>query len=229
MKRIFGGTRYANVTASLALIVALSGTAYAANSIRSGDIKNGQVKAADLATNSVRSSELAKKSVRSSEVKNKSLRAVDFKDGQIPAGPPGTPGQKGDKGARGPSDGFSTRSGTNVLGWVANTDQTVASLALPAGKFVVTGKVVANNNEAAARQVDCSLNLNTTVVDNLFGDAGLDVQGASTDDRVVMALTGAGTLSAPGTANLLCRANGATGNWIARSITAIQVATLNGG
>ena len=51
MKPIFGGNRYANVTSTLALVVALGGTgAYAANTIGSKDIGNGQVKSADLAT-----------------------------------------------------------------------------------------------------------------------------------------------------------------------------------
>ena len=49
------GGRYANVTSTLALIVALSGTAYAANTVRSGDIVNGQVKRADLAKDAVTS------------------------------------------------------------------------------------------------------------------------------------------------------------------------------
>ncbi len=127
------------------------------------------------------------------------------------------------------TDGFSARSGTNILAFVANTDQEVVSTGnLPAGKYLLTAKVIANNNEAVARQVDCSLRLGATEVDNLFGDAGLDIQGASTDDRVVVALTGAGTLAAAAPATVVCRTNGATGNWIARSITAIQVATLNG-
>lgn len=127
------------------------------------------------------------------------------------------------------SDGFSARSGTNILGFIANTDQEVVATGnLPAGKYLLTAKVVANNNEAVARQVDCSLRLGPTELDNLFGDAGLDIQGASTDDRVVIALTGGGTLAAAAPATVVCRTNGATGNWIARSITAIQVDTLNG-
>jgi len=137
-------------------------------------------------------------------------------------------GATGPAGPRGPSDGFSAQSGTNIQAFVANTDQTVATVALPAGKFVLTAKVVANNNEAAPRQVDCSLNLGATQVDDLFGDAGLDIQGASTDDRVVISLTGAGTLAAAGNATVVCRTNGPDGNWIARSITAIQVGTING-
>ena len=64
MKRIFGNGRYADVTATLALVVALGGTSYAA-------IK------------------LPKNSVTSATVKDRSLLKKDFKPGQLPAGEPG--------------------------------------------------------------------------------------------------------------------------------------------
>ncbi len=55
---------YANVTATLALVIALgTGSAYAANTIRSGDIVDGQVKRADLAASAVNSAKLTDNSV----------------------------------------------------------------------------------------------------------------------------------------------------------------------
>lgn len=55
---------YANVIATIALMLALGGTSYAAfklpaNSVKSGNIKNGQVKTQDLATHAVTSTKLA--------------------------------------------------------------------------------------------------------------------------------------------------------------------------
>jgi hypothetical protein len=82
---------YANVVATLALFVALGGSAYAAvelskNSVRTKHIAKGQVKAADLGRNAV----------TSAKVKNLSLLAADFKAGQLPAiGPKGDPGPPG--------------------------------------------------------------------------------------------------------------------------------------
>ena len=70
MKRIFGGSSYANVTATIALIVALGGTSYAA-------IK------------------LPKNSVTSATVKDRSLLKKDFKTGQLPAGKTGKQGPAG--------------------------------------------------------------------------------------------------------------------------------------
>jgi hypothetical protein len=80
------------VTSTLALVVALGGTgAYAAGTIGSKDIRNGQVKGADLARNAV----------SSSKVKDGSLRAKDLKAGELPAGPKGATGATGASGPAG--------------------------------------------------------------------------------------------------------------------------------
>ncbi len=63
MKRLFPTGRYANVTATLALIVALSGTSYAAVKISGKNITNN--------------------SISSIKIKNRSLLAADFKKGQL--------------------------------------------------------------------------------------------------------------------------------------------------
>jgi hypothetical protein len=77
---------------TLALVVALGGTgAYAANTIGSRDIRNGQVKNVDLAKNAV----------TSGSVRDGSLLAKDFKRGQLPARPAGAAGASGASGAEG--------------------------------------------------------------------------------------------------------------------------------
>ena len=54
MSRSPGRPTYANITSTLALVVALgTGGAYAAGKVTSKDIVDGQVKAADLHRNSV--------------------------------------------------------------------------------------------------------------------------------------------------------------------------------
>jgi hypothetical protein len=77
----------AMAVALLALFVALGGSSYAAvqlskDSVRSRNIKDGEVKRADLARNAVGSSQVA----------DGSLRAADFKAGQLSAGPRGAQG-----------------------------------------------------------------------------------------------------------------------------------------
>ncbi len=130
MKRIFGGTSYANVTATIALIVALGGTSYAA-------IK------------------LPKNSVTSATVKDRSLLKKDFKTGQLPAGKTGKqgpPGPAGTAGGSGAAGGAGTGVGLfNRAEAVENlvpgsADQPIQSLALPAGNWVVTAKFIAENS-----------------------------------------------------------------------------------
>jgi len=61
---------YANVCSTFALVIALgAGSAYAANTIRSGDIVDGQVKRADLAAGAVSSGKIADNTVRASDLR----------------------------------------------------------------------------------------------------------------------------------------------------------------
>ena len=85
---------YANVTATLALFVALSGSAYAA-------IK--------LPANSVGTAQIRDKAVTSPKVQDGSLLAADFKPGQLPAG------QRGPAGPAGPSGLAGGVSGLEVI------------------------------------------------------------------------------------------------------------------
>jgi hypothetical protein len=82
MGRLFGQGRYASVTATLALVIALGGTSYAAITITGKNVKDGSLKAADLGTGSV----------TSAKVRDGALLRKDFKQGQLPAGPQGPPG-----------------------------------------------------------------------------------------------------------------------------------------
>jgi hypothetical protein len=83
MGPLITGNRYAVVTSTIALVIALSGgTAYAAGLITSSDIANGGVKRADL----------HKGAVNSGKVADGSLRKGDFKPGQLPTGPTGPAG-----------------------------------------------------------------------------------------------------------------------------------------
>jgi hypothetical protein len=88
MRHIFKNGRYANVTATLALVLALTTSSYAALSITGKNVQNGSIKGADLGKNSI----------TSAKVKDRSLLRKDFKSGQLPAGARGQKGEKGDTG-----------------------------------------------------------------------------------------------------------------------------------
>ena len=96
---------FANVTASIALFVALGGTGYAAAKVRSRDIVNG----------AVTSSKLAGNSVTGAKVRNGSLAAADFAAGQLPPGPQGAPGPQGPAGAAGAAGAPGTARGYGVI------------------------------------------------------------------------------------------------------------------
>jgi hypothetical protein len=90
---------YANVTASVALFVALGGGAYAAATIKSGNVVDGSLTGVDVKNESIRSADVS------------GLRSTDFARGQLPAGktgltgPQGVQGLKGDQGIPGPIAG----------------------------------------------------------------------------------------------------------------------------
>jgi hypothetical protein len=86
VKNPFRGARYANVTATLALVVALGGTSYAVgtigtqdlkpNAVTSPKIKNGQVKAPDLKVGAVRSPQVKDDALTGADVLESSLGEV---------------------------------------------------------------------------------------------------------------------------------------------------------
>jgi hypothetical protein len=95
MSRSVRRPRYADVVGTLALVVAMSGTAYAAaslprdsvgarqvkdNAIRSAEIKDGQVGSTELAAGGVGPAQLAAGGVGSAQLQDGAATGVDVKD-----------------------------------------------------------------------------------------------------------------------------------------------------
>ncbi len=80
MKNPFSGARYANVAATLALVVALGGTGYAAATIGTGDIKNNAVTSAKIKNKNVKATDLRGNSVNSAKIKNNTVKDQDVAD-----------------------------------------------------------------------------------------------------------------------------------------------------
>ena len=76
-----------NMVAFVALFVAIimtgGGVAYAANTIRSSDIVDGQVKNQDLADNSVGTHKIQDGSVLGADIKDHSLSGADIKESTL--------------------------------------------------------------------------------------------------------------------------------------------------
>lgn len=224
---------YANVVSTLCLFVLLGGSAYAAVSLSRGSVKSRHI---------------ARNAVSSAKVKDGSLLRRDFRAGQVPAGEPGSQGPAGPAGAagtagapgaagmpgvtgsagppgatgpRGPSDAFfDSTNGSISLG---NAPTPVATLALPAGSHVITGRVAIFNNGAAA-DGDCSLTAGATEID----EAPFDLTANNGDVRQTsVTLHAARTLAAPTAVQLLCEEAGGDLFAFNRRLTAIRVETLD--
>ena len=108
---------YANVTATVALFIALGGTSYAVatGSIDSREIKNNTVGSKDLRNNNVRGKDIRNGTLGSLDVRNGGLLAEDFKAGELPAGERGGTGEQGPPG----------QDPTNLFAYV-NSEGTIA-------------------------------------------------------------------------------------------------------
>ena len=126
----------------MALFVALGGTALAAATIGSGNIRNDAVLSRHIKDGAVKNPDLGANSVGTGKVIDGSLLAQGFKAGQLPKGDKGDPclssdpackgpkgdkgnsclssdpackGPKGDTGARGPSDAFTNYGSVHTI------------------------------------------------------------------------------------------------------------------
>jgi hypothetical protein len=88
MMRLRNWLSYGNVTATVAVFLAISGTAAAvtlapANSVVSGSIKDGEVKPVDLRDGAVSATKIQTDAVGSSKVANESLTGTDVHDDSL--------------------------------------------------------------------------------------------------------------------------------------------------
>ena len=171
MRSKYGMPSPSMIVSVSALIVAMSGTSYAA---------------ATLARNSVGSSQLRANAVTSAKVKNRSLLRVDFKTGQLPAGPAGqngAPGASGAPGAPGPAGAPGPRGAngaTNVVirksrGVVAGNSNAEDDVDCLAGERATGGGVIFPTDAAAGG--DAITESGPTVGPNIGGDNGATPTG----------------------------------------------------
>jgi hypothetical protein len=196
------------VVASVALLVALAGTGYAAIS---------------LPANSVGTAQLKNGAVTGAKVHLRSLLGSDFKLGQLPrgsrgpAGQPGPPGAPGSAGPAGPA-GASAAYSKSVVGPVALTTATttIASLAIPqAGNYVVTGKAYATTTGNA--EITCQLVAGTDLDQSKIHAFGIS---QTTTTTVTHQYTAAGT------ADFKCSSTSTSGTLNYIRVVAIQVGSL---
>ena len=79
----------------MALVVASTGTSYAAGLIGSDDIQNNSIQSKDVKDGSLKGRDIKGNSIGSNKIRNGSLKSKDFKAGQLPAGAVGPAGPAG--------------------------------------------------------------------------------------------------------------------------------------
>ena len=105
MRAVFRSTRYANVTATLALLFALAGTASAAGItlITGAQVKDGSLTGADLASHSIGLGKLSTRAAGQLKGARGATGATGPAGPTGAAGPAGTAGAAGAAGAQGPA------------------------------------------------------------------------------------------------------------------------------
>lgn len=97
MPRFFVTGRYANVTSTMALVIALGGTSYAAATLPRNSVGTPQIK-----RNAVGSAQIKSNAIGSVKIRDGSLLARDFAPGQLPTAQVGAAGTQGPRGQIGP-------------------------------------------------------------------------------------------------------------------------------
>ena len=192
---------YANVTASLALFVALGGTAAAAmtlprDSVGSTQIRTNAVRASEIAKDAVQSRGIAKDAVGSSEIEDNDIRLADISAGarsslqgaQGPAGPRGTPGQTGPQGPAGPTaaavgDAFDPPAGPDETMFRGETSLITPS----AGDVLAFGQLIVGVDCPAAGGFSCRFEAGLYLDGNPVPNSGASilVENGATDSHTL--------------------------------------------
>jgi hypothetical protein len=141
---------YANVTATLALFVALGGSSYAAIALPRNSVGSAQLRKGAVTGSKIRSG-----SITAGKVKQHSLLASDFEAGQLAAGPAGLRGAQGptgEQGPPGPAGPVNVTWTTTTNGVTSNGTYTYSALC-PSGTVAVGGGALAEPAGASTATV----------------------------------------------------------------------------
>ena len=173
LKRLGNGLSYANVVATLALFVALGGSAYAVKQIGSGAIRD----------NSIRSRDVRDNTLRSRDIRNHTLLARDFKPGLLKPGARGPRGLRGLRGLRGKT-GKTGSPGISALSLVttdtaSSSSDKSATAQCPSGKRALAGG--ATLKSGPSDKVALAISAPSGNPPSGWRTGGLEVNGGTTD------------------------------------------------
>ncbi|WP_320670914.1 hypothetical protein [Patulibacter defluvii] len=203
------------VIASVALFAALSGTATAAGLISGKQIKNSSVTGADIRNSSLTGSDVKNRSLGLADLSTSAVAALKGATG--PAGAAGPAGPQGPAGPATPAKVFVTTLGSKNLPANATTD--VLEKALPAGAYLVTGKLTLFTQNADIH--GCDLRVGGTVVDSVLVQSA-----AAANARTPVALHGVATIGDGGNVRIACTADNQTAGASQVKLTAVPVGEI---
>jgi hypothetical protein len=146
------------VLAILALIVALGGTADAARKIGSRQLKNNAVTTKKIKRKAVTRSKLANRAVSTAKLADGAVTGGKLASGAVTEGRLADGAVTAGKLAAGERSEAFVANAAGQIALNAGSDNTVASLSLPAGgRYVLTAAVALGNNGAVQNLVNCSL------------------------------------------------------------------------
>jgi hypothetical protein len=163
------------VLSLIALFVSLGGVSYglATGSINSREIKNDTIRSKDIHDGAVRGKDVNNDSLTNKDIDNSELEAAraDLADDSNHLG-----GLRPSAFLRSRTRVFDTRLRPDVIDYTGNA--VLAALSLPAGEFLVQGRVSLENDAATASGFTCTLSVPGTRDDQLtklLGVGGTDI------------------------------------------------------
>lgn len=206
--KIISSGRYAAVTSTLALVIALGGTSYAAAKITGRDIKDNTVTTAD--------------------VKNHNLKLKDLSSSATS----GLKGDQGDTGPVGPSDAYAVPPAISTSVGLSQSTTLLGSVNLPAGSYVANGKTSITHNDGGGSQTDAGI---TSCQLQEPGTSGPATDLDTTDLRMptgklltsTVAVQAAFTLDATTEVQFLCSTTGTNDSAEAVQFQVIKVGALH--
>jgi hypothetical protein len=218
MQRILRRLSYANVAATLALFVALGGSAAAAGGLITGaQIEDGSVSGSDLANRTIDAGKLRLNRITGAQIHNHSLTGMEIRNRSLTLADLSRPaidrlrGAKGDTGApgalgpAGPSGATYTTLQSTAPD-VSNLGSLQTILARPlagAGVYFVSGRVMITNNSGGTVNIGCGVRIEGSLIPTAGGSVA---DGASTTFQIPYVFT---VEDATGGAELVCDSGGA--------------------
>jgi hypothetical protein len=227
MQGFFRRLSYANVAATLALFVALGGSAAAASGlITSAQVKDGSLRGSDFANRTIGARKLKPNGITSAYVRDHSLTGRDIRNQSLtlanlsplaidelkgfrgetgPRGPAGPTGAQGPAGPAGPSGAsYTTIQATAPDVSDLGTVQTILTRSLPgAGVYLVSARVKITNGSGSTVSVYCGVQVEGSLIPS--GGGSVD-DGTSVTFQIPFVFT---VEDASGGVQLVCDSGGA--------------------